>query len=387
MTVVRRNLPHSGIRAVFDRVAEIESSGRAVLNLGIGFPRWDETPPGIIDDVIDAVQKDDFNYIANRGLLELRAAISDDTVKRIGRRFDPETELVVTHGLVEGLAVCSLAFLGAGDEVIVHYPAWDHYTAVAELAGATPVPLNLKHADDFLIDPDHLASLITPRTKMLLLNSPNNPTGAVQPAETLKAIAGLSEKHGFLVLADDIYHEFVYHQEHVSIASFMKDSPLLLYANGFSKSYSMAGWRIGYVASAAPNSDALNRIHQYVVGCGTTFAHTGAAGLLRHPQRQGYIDRMRQVFAGRQTLWTSALAECDGVQLVRNSGAIYLFPRIEFQGMTGREFCYFMLEEHQVAMIPGDEFGAEYGRHVRISFGSDGATQQRAANIISEVLS
>lgn len=385
MTPIRRLLPASGIRAVFDRAKEIEQAGHPVLHLEIGRPDW-KMPPGIVEEAKRALDDGFVHYIANRGLLELRAAIAEDIFLTTSRKFNPETELIVTSGVSEAWSMCGLALLGSGDEVIIPQPAWSHYQAVVELAGATPVPLSLSAADGFLIDPGQLEKAITPRTRMAIINTPGNPSGAVQPAETVAEIARLALKYGIFVFADEIYSQFVYNKPHVSIAEYLGDSELLLYANGFSKNYAMTGWRIGYIAADARISDALNRIHQYLTVCGTAFAQKGAAKLLRNPERQAYLDEMRQAFTERYTVWRDAFVDCPGIELVSPNGAIYIFPRIEYRGMSGRDFCQMMLEKYHIAMIPGEIFGQDYGQHVRISFGRELDTQQIAAARLVDLL-
>lgn len=385
MAKIRRMLPASGIRAVFDRAKDLERSGKVVLHLEIGRPDW-KLPPGVVDDAKRALDEGFVHYIPNRGLPELRATIAEDIARRIGRQFDPEKELIVTTGGSEALSMCGLALLGLGDEVIIPQPTWNHYQAVVEMAGATPVLLQLSADKGFVIDPERVAEVITPRTKMLILNTPGNPTGAVQPAEYLREIAHLALRHGIFILSDEMYQDFVYEVEHVSVARYMGDSELLLYLNGFSKSYAMTGWRIGYIATEASISDALNRVHQYLTVCGVAFAQKGADGLLRHPQRQVYLDELRQVFYERYAVWRDAFANCPGVHLVPPGGAFYVFPRIEHKEMSGREFCKYMLEEHQVAMVPGEIFGVGYTQHLRISYGGDIETQRAAATRVVGVL-
>ena len=382
---VRRMLPASGIRAIVDRASAMERAGQAVLHLEIGRPDW-RMPPGAAEAAKRAIDDGHVHYTANRGLPELRQAIADEVTAITGRHFDPDTELIVTSGVSEAWSMVGLALLGPGDEIIIPTPSWSHYWAVAEMAGATVVPLQLSPAQGFVIDPEELVRLITPRTRMMILTTPGNPTGAVQPPAVLQAIAELALKHGFFIFADEIYHEFVYDVEHVSIGRYLGDSELLLYANGFSKNFAMTGWRLGYIAAAAPLSDALNRVHQYLTVCTVTFAQKGAVSVLRHPERNAYTTEMRRAFRDRYAVWRDAFATCPSVQLVAPNGAIYIFPRIDHKGMTGAEFCEFMLTEHQVAMIPGHIFGTGFEQHVRIAYGRDVETQRAAAAKIVEVL-
>jgi len=382
----RRLLPPSGIRQIFDRAKEIEQSGRPVLHLEIGRPDYSQ-PFGAVRCAQEAMDSGFVHYIANRGLPELREAIVEDIHDSAGVNFDPETEVIVTTGASEALSMVALALLGPGDEVIIPEPAWPHYRAVVQMAGATSVTLPLAGAGNgFILDPEELAKLITDKTRMIVLNTPCNPSGAVQPPDVLQEVARLALKHGIFVFSDEVYKDFVYDGEHVSIGSFMADSDRFLYVNSLSKSYAMTGWRIGYVAARAEVSDALNRIHQYLTVCGVAFAQKGAVAALRSQRRQEYLSGMREAFQERRSVWQSAWTDCPGFQCVAPGGAFYLFPRIDFRGMNAREFCSFMLTEHQVAMVPGDVFGDAYDHYVRISFGRDLATQQAAAERLIEVI-
>jgi aspartate/methionine/tyrosine aminotransferase len=378
-------LPASGIREIFDRAKQKEATGKPVLHLEIGRPEW-RLPPGAADAAKLALDQGLVHYIENRGLLELRRALSEDIAHTAGRHFDPERELIVTCGASEALSMCGLALLGPGDEVIIPQPAWNHYRAVVEMVGATPVPLALSSKDGFVLDPERVAGVVTERTKLIILNSPGNPSGTVQPREHVEAIARLALRRGIFVFADEIYRDFVYEGEHASVARYMGDSEFLLYANSFSKSYAMTGWRIGYIAAQASISDALNRVHQYLTVCGVPFAQKGAVRVLQHPERHAYLGEMRRAFSERLAVWRDALVGCPGAELEPPGGAFYVFPRIEYKGMSARQFCTYMLEEHQVAMVPGEVFGEDYSQCVRISYGRDLETQRTAARKLVEVL-
>jgi len=382
----RRFLPASGIRRIFDRAKEIEASGCPVLHLEIGRPDYSQ-PFGAVQSAQEAMDAGLVHYIANRGLPELREAMAEDIHASAGIDFDPGTEIIVTTGASEALSMVALALLGPGDEVIIPEPAWSHYRAVVQMAGATTVALSLAGAGrGFVLDPEELAKVITDKTRMIVLNTPGNPSGAVQPPDVLREVARLAMKHGIFVFSDEVYKDFVYEGEHVSIGAFMADSDRFIYVNSLSKSYAMTGWRIGYVAARAEVSDALNRIHQYLTVCGVAFAQKGAVQALRGPRRQEYLAGMRKAFQDRRRIWQDAWADCSGFQCAAPGGAFYLFPRIDYRDMNAREFCNFMLDEHQVAMVPGDVFGDAYDHHVRISFGRDLSTQEAAAERLIGVI-
>ena len=384
--IARREPPASGIRAIFDRAAELERAGRRVLRLDVGRPVW-KLPPGAQEAVVDAVAGGENHYTANRGIAELRAAIADELARSAGRSFDPETEVVVTAGAMEAVTAAALAFTGPGDEVVVPEPAWSHYAAAFELAGATVVPLPLDPATGFAIDPDALTAKLTARTRLVVVNTPGNPTGAVQPRAALERVAAIARERDLFVLADDVYGELALTAEHVPIAGLLGDHPGLLQVGSLSKSDAMTGWRIGWVAAPAAAADVLNRVHTYLTTCATSIAQYGALAALRHPGRAAYLAELRAAFAERLELWSDTLSGLPGVTMpVAPEGAIYLFPRIEHRGMTGRELCDHLLEAHGVAVVPGDVFGAGYESHVRISYGADLDVQRQASRAFAGIL-
>jgi len=380
-----QNIPDSGIRVIFNRALEIERQGHRVYHLEVGRPDW-KLPPGAADGVSQAIRDGYVNYIANRGLLELRQSIGEDLEQRTGRKANAETEIIVTLGGSEGVAMCALALLNPGDEVIIPEPAWPHYRAVTQLADAQPVSLPLSYQDGYLLDPDFVAKNVTSRTKLLILNSPNNPTGAVQSKECLEEIARLAEKHGFYILSDEVYQDFVYQNHYCSMAEIMGESDRLILLNSFSKSYAMTGWRLGYIVSSPSVSKILNRAHQYLTVCGVAFAQKGASKILSHPERETYLQQMKDTFWERFNIWKNALSQCPCVSVKPPAGAFYLFPLINYRGMSGREFCQYMLDEHHIAMVPGEIFGEDFGQHVRISYGRDTDIQTQASQKFVEIL-
>jgi aminotransferase len=385
MNSLYRALPASGIREVYDKARKIEKNGEKVLHLEIGRPDW-ELPKVVVDDAKKALDDGFVHYIPNRGIPELRKAVAKEIAVRTGRCFDFEKEVIITSGASEALSICGLTLLGPGDEVIIPQPTWNHYEAVVRMAGATPIPLLLSAKDGFILDPLSVQDTITSRTKMIIINSPGNPTGAVQPSESLRAIAELAVNNGIYILTDEVYQDFVYEGEHASIAQYLGNSSLLIYINSLSKSYAMTGWRIGYLACESSLSEAFNRVHQYLTVCGVSFAQKGTGRLFQDLGRKDYLDDMRKAFEKRCSVWLKMFERCPGVLLCPPKGAFYLFPRIQYKGMSGSEFCSFMLQEHKVAMVPGDVFGANYQQYVRISYGGDLDTQRLAAAKLSEVL-
>ncbi len=384
--MIRRQLPASGIRSIFDRAQALKKSGKEILQLDVGRPEW-PLPPSALESIHSAV-RDGFNhYVENRGLLELREQLSQRTFLHAGVRFSPETEMIVTVGGTEAVAMIGLALLGAGDEMILPLPAWNHYAAVAQMAGAEVRNLPLKLENQFQIDPDELKKLITNKTKLVVVNSPSNPTGMIQSEESLKEVARLSEKYGFYVLSDEVYDEFYYSENQPSsIGRFMRDSSKFIYLNSFSKTFAMTGWRLGWIASAPEVSDALNRVHQYLTVCASSHAQRAVSKMLKHEEIPAYHATARADFKLRRDVWMRSLAGLSSVVMPRAEGAFYLFPKIQYKNLSGREFCNFLLEEKGVSAVPGDVFGEMFSEHIRISYGGSFDTQERASKILREVL-
>lgn len=380
-----KNLPSSGIRLVFDQAQALEKCGHEISHLEIGRPDW-PPPPSLNQQTVQAISDGFIHYIANRGIPELRAAISEDTALRTGVRYDPDTELIVTTGASEGLAMCALAFLDPGDEMIIPEPAWPHYKATAALANARAVTIPLDHATGFELDPGRIRDAITAKTKIVVINNPNNPTGAVYSRDSLKEIVALAEKHGFFILADEVYQDYVYpgHDFH-SLATLCNGSDRLILLNSLSKSYAMTGYRVGYIAAAPEISDTLNKIHQYLTVCGTAFAQKGAAALFSDPARQTYLSKIKGAFAARLAPWLEAFQGAPHFQFSPPKGAFYIFPKIDFNAMSGMEFCTYALNEAHVAMVPGSVFGEDFSQYARISYGLDVPTQEKAVKRLLEL--
>lgn len=377
MRRVSRLLPASGIRHIFDRASAMERQGRRILHLEIGRPDW-PMPEGAAEAAAAALAAGQVHYIANRGLIELRRALADRIAARSGRRYDPDAEIVVTTGASEAVAAACLALAGPGDEVVIPEPAWPHYRAAALLAGAEPVRLDLDASDGFLLDPDRLAACLTPRTKLLVINSPGNPTGAVQPRERLQAVARLAEQNGLIVLSDEIYEDFVFEGEHVSLASLL-DPQLLVLVGGLSKGFAMTGWRIGHVAAPPDLADAVNRVHQYLTVCGVPFAQRGA---LAACQAAGdYAERMRREFRRRRAVWLEALAGHPALAAAPG-GAFYLFLKVGRPGLSGDDFCERVLTDRGVALVPGRVFGESFADFARVSYGGPLEVQREAAALL-----
>ena len=347
----------SGIRKVFDLANKMASEGKEIVNLCIGRPDFD-TPVHIKEAAKRALDEGHVHYTPNPGIEELRQAVADKLLADNEIKVS-SNEVIVTVGANEASFLPVITFLNPGDEVMVNDPVWPHYFYCGLAVGAKVVRLPLREENGFLPDIKDVEALTTPKTRMLILNTPNNPTGACFPRPVLQEIAQWAKKNDVLVVSDEIYEKLVYDgTEHVSIASLPGMAERTLTVNGWSKAYSMTGWRLGYVAGPQDAIDGMLKIHQYTVTSATSFAQYGGLEALRGPQ--DCVENMRQEFDRRRQLIVEAMNSLDGVRCVEPKGAFYVFPNIQGLGMTPEEACRFFLEEAGVAMVPGPEFG-EYG--------------------------
>ncbi|HLA45690.1 MAG TPA: aminotransferase class I/II-fold pyridoxal phosphate-dependent enzyme, partial [Aggregatilineales bacterium] len=274
------DIPASSIRRVFEEVNVLQAQGQKVIPLHIGQPDFD-TPEHIKAAAKQALDDGLTGYTSNRGLPQLRQALAEKLRRENGLTVDPDKQIIVTVGANEAILMATMAFVNPGDEVLVLSPTWLHYFYCVRMAGGIPVEVPLRASNNFLIDPDDIRRRITNRTRMLIVNTPHNPTGAVYPYAVLKEIAQIVEQHGLLLLSDEIYEKLIYGEaEHVSLAGFDNIADRTLTINGFSKAYAMTGWRLGYIISSPEHSSTLLRVHQYTTVCATSFAQAGAVAAL-----------------------------------------------------------------------------------------------------------
>ena len=361
-------IPFSGIRRIFEAAAALEREGHDVVHLTVGRPDFD-TPAHIKQAARDALDAGFVHYTSNYGLPELRRAIARKLATDNGLDYD-ESEVLVVQGASQAIAVAVQGFLGPGDELLVPSPAYLNYFHCATLAGATPVPVPLRDENHFQLDPDEVAARVTPRTRMLVVNTPHNPTGAVCSRDVLLRIAEIACERDLLVLSDEIYEKLVYDgAEHVSIAALPGMRERTFTVNGFAKAYSMTGWRIGYVAAPRALIDVMVRIVQYTTVCPTSFAQFGALAALEGPQ--GPVASMRAEFERRRGLVQRRLAGIPGLTCARLQGAFYAFPDVASYGLSDDELADRLLAEAGVAVVPGSAFGPGGAGHVRISYATD----------------
>lgn len=377
-------VPFSGIRKIFQAAVELEREGKDVIHLEMGRPDFD-TPEHIKEAAKQALDEGFVHYTSNYGAPELRQAIAEKLLKENGIRVDPENEVVVTVGANEAILMTMLALLDPGDEVLIPDPIWLHYFYCAQLAEAKPVHVPLRAENKFQIDPSDLERAITPKSKMIVINTPHNPSGAMLGIETQKVIAQIAAEHDLLVLSDEIYEKIIYDGvKHRSMASLPDMADRTLTVNGFSKAYSMTGWRLGYVAGHKKLIDSLIRVHQYSATCATSFAQKGAVAAYRGSQDK--VHEMVSEFDRRRRFLVKALDGLPGVSCTRPEGAFYVFPSVKGLGVPDEVLANYILQEAHVALVPGSAFG-EYGRgHLRLSYANSYENIKAAADRIKVAL-
>lgn len=352
----------SGIRKFFDLVSEMNDPD--VISLGVGEPDFD-TPWHIRDEGIYSLERGRTFYSANAGLKELREEIANYLNRRIHVAYDPKNEVVVTVGGSEGIDIAMRAMLNPGDEVLIPQPSYVSYEPCAVLAGAKPVIIELKEENEFRLTAQELRDAVTDKTKLLVLPFPNNPTGAIMERKDLEAIAEVIQEKDLYVLSDEIYCELSYKGDHVSIARLpgMKDRTILI--NGFSKSYAMTGWRLGYACGPREIIKQMLKIHQYAIMCAPTTSQYAAVEALRNGDAD--VAKMREAYDQRRRYLVHAFKEM-GLQCFEPYGAFYVFPCIKEFGMTSEEFANRFLKEEKVAAVPGTAFGDCGEGFLRISY-------------------
>ncbi len=361
-------LQPSLIRTVLDRGAALKAEGRPLIALSVGEPDF-PTPLPIREAVKKALDDGWTHYGSNRGFPALRKVIAEQLQKSTGVSYDPEREIIVTCGGAEALNNTIMAFVGAGDEVIIPTPAFVSYKNIATLAGGVPVLIPMDPEGGFQPDPEEIARAITPRTKMIVLNNPNNPTGALYRKEILEKIAELAVTNDLLVLSDEMYSRLVYDgAEFVSMASFPGMRERTIIVNGFSKTYAMTGWRLGYLAAPRELADVVIKVHQYSTTCSPTFIQVGLAEALKDPETEKESLAMAERFAARRRLLLSLIKEVPKVRPVTPQGAFYLMLDVSGTGLDGMTFAMRFLEEKYVATVPAVGLDEASGRFVRISY-------------------
>lgn len=358
------DIPPSGIRKFFDVV----STTKGAISLGVGEPDF-VTPWNIRDAAIKSIQKGHTQYTSNWGLLELREEIADYLKHRYNVIVSPKDGLFLTIGASEAIDVAIRALVEPGDEVLIPDPSYVSYSPCVKICGGKAVGVPCREEDEFILTEEALSSVVTPATKVLVLPYPNNPTGATMSEEELRKVADFCIRHDLIVISDEIYSELVYDKKYTSIASFPDMRERVIYVSGFSKSFAMTGWRIGYVGGPPEIISAMVKIHQYCIMCAPVFSQYAALAALRQGKADNFatVEEMREQYDRRRLYTVNSLRDV-GLDCFMPTGAFYAFPSVKKLGMTGDEFCERLLAEKKVAVVPGSAFGESGTYNVRCSY-------------------
>lgn len=357
------SLQPSGIRKFFDIVQKMDGA----ISLGVGEPDF-VTPWNVREEAVRSLRRGCTQYTGNRGLAELREYISRYLKERFGVCYPPE-RTIVTVGASEAIDLALRAVCDFGDEILVPEPSYVSYAPCVTLAGGTPVAVKCSAENEFILTPECIEKAVTPKTKAIIVAYPNNPTGAVMTREQLEAIVPVIEKHDLLVISDEIYAELTYTGRHVSIASIGNMAERTVLINGFSKSFAMTGWRVGFVCAPTEADEAMFRIHQYTILCAPHISQRAALCALKEGIADGFstVEDMRREYMRRGEFLVNAF-NALGLKCFRPKGAFYVFPSVKNTGMDGERFANELLAEQKVAVVPGSAFGEAGKYHVRCSY-------------------
>ena len=355
----------SGIRKVNEKALEMERAGETVYHFEIGRPDFD-TPEYIKRACIESLENGEVFYTSNFGMMELRQTIADYLNRRSHTGYQAEN-ILVTTGLSEAVFDLLCTILDEGDELLIPDPVWMNYLNVPKLLGAVPVSYELREENGFQLDLKEIREKITDKTKALLIVTPNNPTGGVLSEETLKGLAQIAIEKDILVIADEVYERLIYDGEtHISIASLPGMQERTFTMNGFSKTYSMTGWRIGYVAAPKEYIIAMNKLHQHNTTCAPSFGQRAAIAALRN--EHGEVEKMVEEYKRRRDYAVEAINSIPGLSCLSPKGAFYIFINCKKLGKTSAELAQYLLENAKIAMVPGDVFGPGGEGYLRMSF-------------------
>jgi aspartate aminotransferase len=377
-----RQLRPSPTLAVSDRARALRQQGIDVIDLGGGDPDF-PTPTHICQAAADAMFRGETHYVASAGIPELRRAIARKLQAENRISVTPD-EIIVTPGGKAALFVSILALVGPGDDVLMFDPGWVSYEPMVIMAGARCLHVPLLPEENYRITREAIEAVLTPQTRLMIVNSPNNPTGRVLTREEADAIVTVAQEHDIVVISDEIYEKIIYDgREHLSLAAFPGMAERTLTVNGFSKAYAMTGWRLGYVAGPAPLIRQIMKVHSHSATCATSFAQWGGVAALEGPQ--DVIDAMVAAWDRRRRFVTERLNAIPGFRCPLPEGAFYAFPDVSGTGLSGQEVAQKLIEEAYVGVTPGDAFGASGSGCIRLSFATADELLERALDRIANV--
>jgi aspartate/methionine/tyrosine aminotransferase len=373
-------MPASGTLKMLALAKQLEREGHDIIHMEVGEPDFD-TPEHIKRAAREALARGVTKYTPSRGIPELRAAIAEHlSTKGISASAD---EVLVTPGAKHAIFCAMAAALDPGDEVIIPSPCWT-YEGIVRIAGAKPLFVETVQADGFRLDVEKVQEQLSPKTRMVVLNYPNNPTGATMLKPDLRALADLAIDHKLWVLSDEIYDCLVYEGDHISIASLGDMHERTIYINGFSKAYAMTGWRLGYAAAPRELADQMNKVQQASTSCAPAFVQAAGVAALRGPQ--DCVSKMRDEYHRRRDAIVSGLNSIKGFECPSPKGAFYVFPSIKELGLKSLKLCELLLQKAGVAAVPGSEFGPYGEGHIRLSYATSMANIEKAIERIKAAI-
>ena len=377
-------LKGSSTVAISDRARSLQQQGVNVVNLGGGDPDFD-TPRHIVDAGVEAIRGGQTHYVASQGIPAFRKAIAEKLSRENGLSYDPDREIVATASGKLALYIALESLLDPRDEVLYLEPAWVSYRPLIELVGGCPVAVSLSPADNFAVRSTVLERKITPRTKAILINSPNNPTGRVLGPEELQVIREVALKHDLWVVSDEIYEHLVYDgHRHVSFATLPEMRDRTVVVNGMSKAYAMTGWRIGYLAAPSVLSEQILKVQQHVVTCAASFGQIAATEALQGPQ--DCVKTMRQEYDKRRRRIAEALNSIPGVRCPLPEGAFYFFPEVDYRDYDSWQIAEYLISEAHVAVTPGQAFGEAARKNIRLTYATSMANLLEAVERMRRAL-
>ena len=378
------DLKGSSTVAISDRARSLQQQGVNVVNLGGGDPDFD-TPRHIVDAGVEAIRGGQTHYVASQGIPAFRKAIAEKLSRENGLSYDPDREIVATASGKLALYIALESLLDPRDEVLYLEPAWVSYRPLIELIGGCPVAVSLSPADNFAVRSTLLERKITPRTKAILINSPNNPTGRVLGPEELQVIREVALKHDLWVISDEIYEHLVYDgHRHVSFATLPEMRDRTVVVNGMSKAYAMTGWRIGYLAAPSVLSEQILKVQQHVVTCAASFGQIAATEALQGPQ--DCVKTMRQEYDKRRRRIAEALNSIPGVRCPLPEGAFYFFPEVDYKDYDSWQIAEYLISEAHVAVTPGQAFGEAARKNIRLTYATSMANLLEAVERMRRAL-
>ena len=372
-------IPFSGIRKVFEKVGQLEDAGKKIIHLEIGRPDF-TTPANIVGACKFALDEGQVHYTSNYGISSLRQAITEKFRKDNLLEYNYRDEVIVTAGANEAVFVAMMAFLEPGDEILIPSPCWPTYFSCAHMAGATPVAVKMK--EDFQLDVATLEKAVNPKTRMLVVNTPHNPTGTVYKRKTLMEVAEFVKAHDLYLISDEIYEKIIYDgNKHISIGALPGMKARTITINGFSKGYAMTGWRLGYIGAPKALCDVMIRIHQNIMACATSFAQWGGMEALNGSQKE--VQKMTSQFSARRDLVVSRLNAIPGISVLNPGGAFYAFMDVSKLEMASEKLAEYILEEALVALVPGSVFGVYANDYLRLSYANSYENLKQALDNIA----